>query len=67
MGGDMEQDFQLVVKGKLVKTVTYSKNGYVVNHYAGTEILVDVDTNIACIDGDYTDLSTDEFIVVYEN
>lgn len=63
----MEYDFQLVVKGKLLKTITYHKNGYPVSHYPGTDILVDVDTNIALIDGDCTDLAPDEFIVVYQN
>ena len=57
----------LIVSAKLIKEISYFKDGVEVVVKAGTEIKVDIDSQIALIGRDHADIFTDEFQVLYQN
>lgn len=60
-------DMSIKVPARLVKEVHFTKLDEVMNYPAGTIILVDMESLIANIEGDHTDVSLDEFEVMYPN
>jgi hypothetical protein len=60
-------DMSVKVPARLVKDIDFTKDDEVKEYRAGTLIWVDMDSLVANIEGDHTDVTLDEFEVMYQN
>jgi hypothetical protein len=60
-------DMSVKVSARLVKDIDFTKDDEVMVYPAGTVIWVDMESMVANIEGDHTDVALDEFEVLFPN